>query len=105
MSTVKEVWGFSHYLAVDLDGTLGDRFLAAMNAEALDRGITPNVPSDALDASRNVIMDDAARKVGAEWSIVDDTLRVCPRNVTVDWAEVERVAEAEGIDTDAEALS
>ena len=94
MSTVKEVWGFSHTLTVDLDGTLCNRFLAAMNDAAVDRGIVPNVPSDALDASRDVILWDAAAKVGAQWSIVDDTLRLAPTGLTVDWLAVETEAAA-----------
>ncbi len=94
MATVQEVWGFSAYLAVDAEGgTIGPQFLAAMNEAALDRGITPNVPSDALDMSRDVIMMEAAQRVGANFDIVNGTLRIVPTGVTVDWSEVERVAE------------
>lgn len=97
MSTVQEVWGFSRYLAVDPEGAapIGPRFLAAMNAGAADRGIAAHVPSDALDASRLIIMSEAAQQVGADFEIVDDTLRLAPTGVTVDWSEVERVAGGE----------
>lgn len=85
MSTVKDAWGFSESLAVNADV---NEFFKAANAAALDRGIKPNEPSDALDLSRDVILDEAAQRLGLEWEIVEDTIRLWPRGLTLDWSKV-----------------
>lgn len=87
--TVLDVWGFSDFLAVNVNGT---DYLRAMNAEAVERGIDPSVPSDALDASRDVILMDAAARLKCNAEVIGTTLRLWPLDVTLDWAEVERVA-------------
>lgn len=84
MSSTKNAWGFSEALTVNVDITA---FLKSVNEAALDRGIKPNEPSDALDMSRDVILTEAAQKHDAEWDIVGDTLRVWPSGVTVKWEE------------------
>lgn len=91
MSTVQEVWGFSDILAVNVE--VSD-FCKAMNAAAVSRNIAPNVPSDALDLSRDIMLDEAAQSLGAECEIVDTTLRVWPKGVTLDWAQVAKEASA-----------
>lgn len=88
MSTVKDVWGFSTMEIAKPDTDTTDRiaeFCTAMNAAALDRGIKPNVPSDALDLSRDICLDEAAQSLGLEWEIVGDTLRAWPVGVTIQW--------------------
>ena len=85
MATVKEVWGFSNILAVNIQ--VSD-FCRAMNAAAAARGIAPHVPSDSLDMSRDIMLDEAAQSLGASWEIVDDTMRVAPRSVRVDWSSL-----------------
>lgn len=85
MSTVKDVWGFSETLTVNIDV---NEFLKSVNAAALDRGIKPNEPSDALDLSRDLILTEAAQSHGVEWEIVDDTLRLWPSGLTINWEEL-----------------
>lgn len=94
MSTMQEVWGFGSIIAVsNADDTAGD-FCRALNTAAASRSITPNVPSDALDQSRDIMVDEAAHSLGMEWAVVDDTLRLWPVNVTVDWAAITEADEA-----------
>lgn len=82
MTTVKDVWGFSESLAVNADI---NEFFKHVNDAAKDRGIDAHVPSDALDMSRDIILDEAAQKLGLEWEIVDDTIRLWPAGVTIKW--------------------
>ena len=63
--TVLSVWGFSDVLSVDAD--ISD-FMKALNA-AESRGIKAHLPSDALDLSRDLMIDEAAHQLGADWSI------------------------------------
>lgn len=86
MTTKLDVWGFSHVLTVETDVP---EFCKALNREAESRGIRPNVPSDALDLSRDLMLTDAAWKQGALWSIDGDTLRLWRHDLTVDWDAVE----------------
>lgn len=86
MTTVQDVWGFSESLSVNTDV---NQFFAAMNAAALDRGIKPNEPSDALDMSRDVILDDAAQKLGVQWEIVENTIRLWPAGLQINnWEDL-----------------
>ena len=90
MSTVREVWGFGEVLSVEVD--VAD-FCRAMNRAATERGIAPNVPSDALDLSRDVMLDEAAASLGADWSITPDgTLRLWRRDLIIKWDSVAQVA-------------
>lgn len=85
MSTIEEVWGFSEIVAVNVE--VSD-FCKAMNAAAESRNIAPNVPSDALDLSRDIMLDEAAQSLRSEWEVVGNTIRVWPNGVTLDWAAI-----------------
>lgn len=75
MATIYDVWGFGKIIAAGADSTVDylARVQLAMAAGARDRGISPAEPSDALDASRNIILDEY---LGGEWQIVAGTLYV-----------------------------
>ncbi|MEB3023051.1 MULTISPECIES: hypothetical protein [Mycolicibacter] len=75
MTTVYDVWGFGKIVAAGADpnGDYVARVQKAMAAGAADRGISPSEPSDALDASRNIILDEF---LGGEWQIDSGTLYV-----------------------------
>lgn len=85
MATVQDVWGFTWITGVDTD--IAD-FCQAMNAAAESRSIAPNVPSDALDVSRDLMLDEAAQSLNAYWAIEGKELRVWPRGLTVRWDSV-----------------
>lgn len=85
MATVLDVWGFSNILAVEV---LISDFCKAMNAAAESRSIAANVPSDALDLSRDVMLDEAAASLNARWALVDSTLRLWRSDLTVKWENI-----------------
>lgn len=92
MATMQEVWGFGRIAAVTTDedaDTIG-RFCKALDRAAKERHIAPHVPSDALDMSRDVMVDEAARSLDMQWEIVNDgdpldTIRLWPIGVTINW--------------------
>ena len=55
--------------------------------EALERGIDPSKPSDALDASRDVILADAAHALGLYHQFYEDNLCIYPQGFEVDWEQ------------------
>ena len=75
-ATAQEVYGFSDIQALDVDF---NAFLAAFNAALKGRGIDPTRPSDALDASRDISLDEAAQTLGAGWAIKNGTLYIWSR--------------------------
>lgn len=83
---VLDVWGFSRVLAVT-DSTdtrdLPNMFAQAFSREAESRGISPSVPSDALDMSRDLILDDAARSMGFMWHQKGEVVALVPLGVSV----------------------
>lgn len=89
MSTqMVEAWGFGavEILRAENEVDAVQPLLMALNAEAKNRRISPTKASDALDMSRDLIIDDAVVIVlGAThvWAIQDQTLRVRPAHVTV----------------------
>lgn len=87
--TVRDVWGFSDTLSVNADA---NKFMQRVDFHAKDRGIESNVPSDALDQSRMVILSDAARDLKVEWEVVGDTLRLWPVGLKINWDAVLDVA-------------
>lgn len=88
--TIQQVWGFGNVEAVEADIP---GFLIALNAAATSRGIASHLPSDALDLSRDSILDEAAQSVGADWHIAPgvplSTLRLARTGLSVDWPEVD----------------
>lgn len=80
MATAKDVWGFSTTLMVNVDV---NNFMRTANGKAVARGIRPHVPSDAMDLSRDIILDEAAQEHRSSWEIVGTELRVWP--VGVSW--------------------
>lgn len=89
--TIQEVWGFGRTIAVNADIA---SFLQAMHRAAVSRGIlATHLPSDALDLSRDIILDEAAAALGVTWAIVPgeplSTLRLARRGLSVDWAKVD----------------
>jgi len=80
MATAQEVWGFSTTLMVNMSV---NHFMRSVNGAAVDRGINPRVPSDALDLSRDLILDEAAAEHNMQWEIVGTELRVWP--VQIAW--------------------
>lgn len=85
MATVLDVWGFSGILAVEVPI---DSFTRAMDRTARDRGIAPHIPSDALDLSRDIMLDEAAAALNAQWEIVGTTLRLWRSDLTVRWENI-----------------
>lgn len=92
--TLRDVWGFSTvHAAMPEDPTNPSRdyvadFMKAANEAARERGITRlNVPSDALDQSRDLILDEAARSLSAVAEIVNETLTLTHDSLLgqVDW--------------------
>jgi hypothetical protein len=70
-----DVWGFHSATSMALGGedpTVA--FMQAANAAARDRGIDPTKPSDALDLSRDCILDDATTATDYNWQIHAGTL-------------------------------
>lgn len=94
-NNIVEVWGFSK-IALGGAATAGGKnwspasFMEALGVGAQDRGIDPNVPSDALDASRDCIIDDVVfgvgsdRRPGAAWEIKDDTIYVVSEGMSLE---------------------
>lgn len=82
MSTTMKSLGFTNIYVV---AEHVEDVLRAIEAEALDRGIRTHQASDALDASRDVILDDATASLGLEWVEIDRALCVYPIGLTVDW--------------------
>lgn len=76
MATVYDVWGFGRIIAAGPeDGTdYIARVQKAMSAGAQDRGIAAHIPSDQLDMSRDLILDDFLG--AADWLIDSGTLYV-----------------------------
>ncbi|WP_301850429.1 hypothetical protein [Rhodococcus pyridinivorans] len=81
MATYKEVWGFNTITTGGFPGVPTDaQVWTALADGARERGIDPTQPSDALDASRDVIVDDVLRGVVGDlrrcgdWVIQGDTL-------------------------------
>lgn len=72
-------WGFTSVELATLEGddTLTvDKLCERLNAFARERGIDPGRESDALDASRDLIVDEATALGAFDWEIVGDTLRI-----------------------------
>lgn len=91
MADVKEVWGFTETLSVNVDI---DEFLARAEYHARELGIEDTSrPSDSLDSSLAGILASAAADLDAEYEIVDDVLRLWPRGYRFDWDEVAALAE------------
>lgn len=87
-ATMQEAWGFSTLTTATPDGSFEDvssRFCKALGEAAKSRGIATHIPSDALDMSRDVMLDEAAQSIGMQWQIVGDTLRLWPVGVTIEW--------------------
>ena len=57
-------------------------FIERMQKTAKERGISLDEPSNALDASRDVIIDHAAQ--GADWDIMGDVLYVAYPGASLD---------------------
>ena len=57
-------------------------FIERMKEAAKERGISLDEPSGALDASRDVIIDDAAQ--GADWDIMGNVLYVAYPGASLD---------------------
>lgn len=83
MADMNAVWGFNRIVTGGLTVPGTDQVLAALNAGAADRGIVDaNRPSDALDASRDVIIDDVVHGIvgglrrADDWAIENDTLYI-----------------------------
>ncbi|WP_100514373.1 hypothetical protein [Mycobacteroides abscessus] len=83
MATVFEVWGFGKIVAAGPDSGINyiDRLSKAMNTQAAARGIAAHVPSDALDMSRDVILDECGAD---EWRIEQGTLYATFGGLSVD---------------------
>lgn len=83
--TMQQVWGFSDVLTLNID--VHD-FCKALNEAALSRSITPNVPSDALDLSRDLMITEAAHSLRAWWRLDGHTLylwtQMLPESTTFD---------------------
>lgn len=75
-ATMLEVWGFSTILVASPQTTddLPAKTMDSINNAARERGIHPGQPSDALDLSRDIIIDEALAP--APWSIVNNALCV-----------------------------
>lgn len=93
MATADEILGFGDALAINFD--VND-FLKEVNTAASERGIILNEPSDALDMSRDVILDEAAARCSVRWEIIDRTMCLTPTSLRFDWkAYIEAEADAE----------
>lgn len=113
--TAKQVWGFTHvYAAMPADPSRPDHdyvqeFMGALNRAAAERGVARlDAPSDALDVSRDLIIDEAAKALGAVWAQRGDDLLVTHTALVdaVDWDDLlarHRVPE-DGRETVAETL-
>lgn len=97
MATTQEVWGFGTIEVAKPSTDTTDRvaeFCRNLNAAAASRSIEPNVPSDALDMSRDIMLDEAAHAMGYTWRLWRsttgglDTLRLSPIGVTIHWNEL-----------------
>ena len=77
-------------LNTDIDG-----IVRGLNDAAASRGIVLNGPSDALDMSHDLIVDEAIQPLRCNWDIVDRTLRVWP-NGWPTWPVAGASAEPEG---------
>lgn len=83
---ILDVWGFSRVLAVTVSTDTRDLpnlFAQAFSREAKARGIDSSKPSDALDMSRDLILDDAARSIGFTWHQKGEELALVPVGVSV----------------------
>lgn len=85
MSTMVEVWGFRSVLSVEASV---QEFCRALGKAAKERGIPSHLPSDALDASRDLMLDEAAQAVNATWSIADECLRLAKVGLTINWDSI-----------------
>ena len=83
MANMIDVWGFESIVTGGIAAPGPDQVMVALNAGARDRGISNTThPSDALDASRDVIIDDVVHGVigglrrGDHWSVDNGTLYI-----------------------------
>ena len=67
--------GFTKIEALNLDIS---SLMAAINRSAADRNLRLDIESDALDMSRDLMLDEAFAPLGGRWDITADTLRVWP---------------------------
>jgi hypothetical protein len=91
MADISDVWGFKRIVTGGLTTPGPDQVLAALSVGAADRGITEtNRPSDALDASRDVIIDDVVFGIvgglrrANDWIIENDTLYIVWDGMSLD---------------------
>lgn len=87
-ASTQEALGFSSIEALTVEGDNRDMpnlMAKAINGAALSRGIKVNAPSDALDMSRDIILDEAAATLGCTWEISGDTLRIWPLQYGHTW--------------------
>lgn len=87
-ASAKEALGFTSIEALTVEGDSRDMpnlMAKAINGAALSRGIRVNGPSDALDMSRDIILDEAAASLGCTWEIKGDTLRIWPLQYGHTW--------------------
>lgn len=82
--TAQEVYGFSSIVAAgrDEDRDFIRDILDGITAAAAERGIPITEPSDALDLSRDIILDEAVGVTG-NWTIQDGTLFVAYDDVVL----------------------
>ena len=94
---VKEVY----YLLSSTRGFQTDpeaTFLANFRKAALERGISTEQPSDSLDMSRDICIDEAAGKMGCNWEIhYGSHLCLTPFGITFDWKRWIDDPEEEGV--------
>lgn len=61
-------------------------FLAKFTKAALARGISVSKPSDSLDMSKDICLDEAAQQLGYTWEIHDEVLLcLTPVGMNFDW--------------------
>lgn len=87
-ASTKEALGFTSIEALTVEGDSRDMpnlMAKAINGAALSRGIRVTGPSDALDMSRDIILDEAAASLGCTWEIKGDTLRIWPLQYGHTW--------------------
>lgn len=89
----RDILGFDKVLAAmpahptDAQHDYVHEFGVALERAAADRGLSLKAPSDALDQSRDLVIDEAARALSAGWEIRDDTLLLTHDSLAgvVDW--------------------
>lgn len=87
-ANVQEALGFSSIEALTVEGDnrdLPSMMAKAINAAGASRGIPMTGPSDSLDMSRDIILDEAATSLGFAWEISGDTLRIWPIQYGTSW--------------------